>query len=140
MDWPRLLQGLNWLRVVAVSIEEQDWATFCDRLFAEVMQNNHHTFAHEVAHIGVNEIQAHVDEWVTHICWRGQGSFDGSGVIETSPEVADLYATMAFDRAGLKDPLEKQREIDEYNRQAVEIEKARQQAAYDEKYERLGGR
>jgi len=47
---------------------------------------------------------------------------------------------MAFDRAGLKDPLEKQREIDEYNRQAVEIKKARQQAAYDEKYERLGGR
>ncbi len=61
-------------------------------------------------------------------------------MIETSPEVADLYATMAFDRAGLKDPLEKQREIDEYNRQAVEIKKARQQAAYDEKYERLGGR
>jgi hypothetical protein len=118
VDWVRLLEGLRWLRVIAVSITQDDWAVFCDRLYANAMQDAHYSIAHELANIGIDEIHSHVEQWCQHVCLKMPEGGNGT-VTESEALLKELYIRSALGNAGLRDPLAKHNAIEEH-RQAEE--------------------
>jgi hypothetical protein len=141
VDYARLAGGLQFLQVIAVTIEASDWDYFCDRLFSSKMKAAHNQIADSLTNIGIDEIQPHVEQWVTHVCWKGGISTDeyaNAGLpADVINEAREFDALVAMEAAGLRDPLEHVRAVDEYRRAEEEAVKAAKDKAEMEWYEKF---
>ncbi len=126
--WDKLQSGLNFLNVLAVTVEEKDIEEICSGPVCTAMMDSWDHYAHTLQRLSVAEIQPAVERACLEYAWKPRPAPDYTGVPALDAELQYDLDTAQLQRAGLKNPLEKVEAIEAYRR-AEEAAYAAQEAA-----------
>jgi len=115
-DWPKLLGGLRFLKVIAVTIEREDLFKICDGLVGVAMNSEWYSYRDNLARLSPEELQATFEAWCRHVAWGNGGTPD----VLRDPVLEEIQALSAFEQAGIEDPLKHHLEQEEFNRHDIE--------------------
>ncbi len=127
-----LLGGLNFLRPIAVTVEETDLEDFTTGPVLTAMADAWEQYASSLQRLPVDELFPTLDRACQKWAWSPRVEYDPpTGVPELDAQFQYDMDTAQLQRAGLEDPMAPYWEAEAYRQAEIAAETARQEAAHE---------